>query len=155
MWRLLHGDKNKEREWQARWRKNNKERIKNWHIKNQKAINKYCRNRLKTMPHLRVNVNVSRNIHHSLKKFKNGNHWENLVGYTLKDLIKHIESKFKDGMTWKNYGKGGWHIDHVIPKSHFNITDGFCDDFKKCWSLNNLQPLWEGENCKKGNRFIG
>lgn len=144
-----------EKQYSLEWRKNNKERIKKWHKDNQKKINEYCKNRRKIMPHLKVNANISRNISHSLKGNKSGNHWENLVGYTLKKLISHLEKKFQNGMTWNNYGKGGWHIDHIIPKSHFNITDENCDDFKKCWAIKNLQPLWEHENCSKGNKFVG
>ena len=73
--------------------------------------------------------------------------WESLVGYTIKDLIKHLQKQFTGGMTWNNYGK--WHIDHIIPVSAFNFTstDGF--DFKRCWALSNLQPLWAKENMSK------
>lgn len=27
-----------------------------------------------------------------------------------------------------------------------------CDDFKECWKLTNLQPLWAIDNLKKGNK---
>lgn len=27
-------------------------------------------------------------------------------------------------------------------------------EFKLCWSLNNLQPLWAGENLKKSNKIV-
>ena len=49
-----------------------------------------------------------------------------------------------------NYGK--WHIDHIKPISSFNINGINSDDFKKCWSLNNLQPLWAKDNLQKGNK---
>lgn len=29
------------------------------------------------------------------------------------------------------------------------ITSEECDDFKLCWSLDNLQPLWAIDNLKK------
>ena len=57
-------------------------------------------------------------------------------------------------MTWDNYGKFGWHIDHIKPINTFNITDQYCDDFKKCWALANLRPLWWKDNLirsKKGD----
>jgi len=54
-------------------------------------------------------------------------------------------------MTWDNYGK--WHIDHVIPTSVFNFEKPEDDDFKRCWSLQNLQPLWALDNIKKGNKL--
>jgi len=78
---------------------------------------------------------------------KDGRRWESLVGYTLNELKKHLEKQFDAEMTWKNYGK--WHIDHVIPVSVFNFTSPDHEDFKKCWALDNLQPMWASENCSK------
>lgn len=86
-----------------------------------------------------------------LKRGKNGHHWEDLVGYTLDELKFHLESLFQEGMTWKNHGQFGWHIDHKIPISAFNITSYGCEGFKKCWALENLQPLWAEDNLKKSN----
>ena len=60
---------------------------------------------------------VSAGIRVCLKRNKQGQHWESLVGYTLEDLKLHLESHFLSGMTWENYGRNGWHIDHLIPLS--------------------------------------
>jgi len=99
----------------------------------------------------RLSQNISRSMRQSLSNGKNGYHWEVLVGYTLDDLIKHIENQFQDSMTWNNYGE--WHIDHVIPKSVFNFTKPEHIDFKRCWSLDNLQPLWAEDNMSKGAKL--
>lgn len=74
--------------------------------------------------------------------------WTNLVGYTSEELLNHLQSLFTDGMSFDNYGK--WHIDHIIPVSAFNFKFFTDTDFKKCWSLNNLQPLWAKDNMSKG-----
>jgi len=103
-------------------------------------------------PSFRINSNMSHNIYNSLKGQKSGRHWENLVGYTFEQLKEHLEKRFKPGMSWENYGK--WVIDHVRPKVSFNIVSAECEDFKKCWALENLQPLWVSENCQK-NDFWG
>lgn len=90
------------------------------------------------------------------KSKKAGRHWEEIVDFTLAELMAHLESKFRDGMSWENYGgEVGWQIDHITPRSWFDIdsTDG--DAFKSCWALDNLQPLWLSENASKGNRFAG
>jgi hypothetical protein len=78
--------------------------------------------------------------------------WESLVGYDLDSLKRVLESKFLPGMSWENYGKTGWHIDHKVPQSwfHYESTDDW--QFKVCWSLANLQPMWAHENYSKGNR---
>ncbi len=82
---------------------------------------------------------------------KNGQHWEDLVGYPLADLMKHLEKQFANGMTWENYGK--WHIDHIIPISAFNFTLPKHLDFRKCWALKNLQPMWAKDNKEKQNKL--
>jgi len=105
-------------------------------------------------PIFRLNHSITNSINKSLKRQKNGYHWENLVDYNREDLIQHLEAQFKDGMTWENYGRNGWHIDHRIPISLFNITGVKSKGFKKCWALENLQPLWEKENIKKHNKLF-
>lgn len=100
----------------------------------------------------KLSLCVSAQIRHCLKGNKNGRHWEELVNYTLKQLKQHLESLFQPGMNWNNYGK--WHIDHKIPISVFNIVSYDCKDFKECWALHNLQPLWAKDNMSKGNKII-
>ena len=73
--------------------------------------------------------------------------WEGLVGYDLDQLKEHLEERFKPGMNWSNYGK--WHIDHVIPRAAFSYKTPDDLDFKRCWALGNLQPLWAVENQRK------
>jgi len=96
--------------------------------------------------------NISRRMRQSLNGERKSDSWSKLVNYTLDELRKHLESLFQEGMTWDNYGK--WHIDHVIPISSFNITSDSCEDFKECWKLSNLQPLWAIDNLKKSNKRI-
>jgi hypothetical protein len=100
----------------------------------------------------RLDRRMSNYIRMSLNGTKGFRSWESLVGYTLKDLIKHLERRFKIGMTWENYGK--WHIDHVIPQSAFHYTTPDDIDFKRCWSLSNLQPLWANENVAKSDKIL-
>jgi len=99
-------------------------------------------------PGFRLGHSISTQIYHALKRKKGGWSWEQLVGYTLGDLMKHLENKFQDNMTWENYGQ--WHIDHIIPISAFNFKSPVDIDFKKCWALTNLQPLWAVDNLRKG-----
>jgi len=99
----------------------------------------------------RVNRNFSRRMRKSLNGLKNGMSWETLIGYTIIDLQVHLEKQFTDGMSWENYGE--WHIDHIRPISSFNIESIDDDDFKLCWSLENLQPLWAIENIIKSNHY--
>jgi len=94
----------------------------------------------------RINDAVSSSIYCALKNKKNGRSWESFVGYTLADLMCHLESLFVDGMSWNNYGS--WHIDHVIPRCKFSV-----DEIQDCWKLSNLQPLWAEDNMSKHASF--
>jgi hypothetical protein len=87
-------------------------------------------------------------IAEALRSNKNGKSWEILVGYTLSELTAHLEKHFLPNMSWDN--RSQWHIDHVIPRSAFNYSDAECIDFKRCWSLKNLRPLWSILNLRKG-----
>ena len=74
----------------------------------------------------------------------------------MDDLRQRLESLFQPGMSWQNYGTH-WHIDHVIPKSWFQVnTEAGLDQYelKWCWSLANLQPMWGQDNLQKKNRHI-
>ena len=74
---------------------------------------------------------------------------EELLGCDVLTLKKHLESQFKDGMSWGNYGRKGWHIDHIIPLDQFNLID--LEEQKKAFYYTNLQPLWAIDNLIKGN----
>ena len=159
------------KEWKRKWRLNNptkvKEMKKKWNKNNptkdnkrkirwaknnpekQKEISRKSNRKRMLIPKNRLNSNISRSIRSSLKSNKNGNHWENLVDYTLQNLLIHLEKQFKRGMNWENMGK--WHIDHIIPISLWNFNSYNDREFKQCWALANLQPLWASENLFKGN----
>lgn len=125
--------------------------------KSPSALNKKYKYRKKSKEYMlayyhktKIARNISRRIRQSLNGERKSDSWSKLVNYNLDDLRKHLESLFQEGMTWDNYGE--WHIDHIIPISSFNITSDSCEDFKKCWELSNLQPLWAIDNLKKSNK---
>jgi len=142
-----------------KWRKANPERAdlysSAWKRANpEKAKEKrriWENQKTETDPKFKLSCNMRRSIWDSLRGNKNGRHWEDLVGYTLNDLKKHLEKQFKKGMTWSNQGM--WHIDHIIPISAHNFTKPEHTDFKKCWALKNLQPLWAHDNHVKHNKL--
>ena len=71
-----------------------------------------------------------------------------LIGCSLEELKKHLESQFKPGMSWKNRGRNGWHIDHIKPCASFDLSKS--EEQHKCFHYSNLQPLWAKENLRKG-----
>ena len=104
------------------------------------------------IPRVKINGSISSSIRESLKGKKAGRKWESLVGYTIKDLMAHLKNLFDDKMTWDNYGSY-WHIDHIKPQSLFKYETAEDPEFKKCWALENLQPLEARENLIKSNHF--
>lgn len=108
--------------------------------------------RKRSNPSYRIHSNMSRAIRAAIGNNKANASWTKLVGYSLRELTNHLEQQFDSNMTWNNYGSY-WHIDHVIPRSYFNYYSYKEDAFKKCWSLDNLQPLEAIANIKKSNKY--
>jgi len=76
-----------------------------------------------------------------------------LIGCTVEECKKHIESQWQEGMIWDNHGsdEGEWHIDHRMPCNLFDLNNE--NERKKCFHYTNLQPLWATENLQAGGRF--
>lgn len=169
--------KNKEkcREYQKKWREENKELCKKWREENKDKIKEDRIKRSKTEKYIkkrkerlkRTHKNKYENdlqykLRHLLRRrvgkvFKKNKiikseNTLNLLGCSLDELKKHIESQFKEGMTWENHGLYGWHLDHIIPCSAFDLTDP--EQQKKCFNYKNLQPLWAKDNLLKGSKII-
>lgn len=129
-------------------------RVKMWIINNpekHRAILKNSDRKRLSTPKGRLDNNISCLMRQSLKKGKEGHRWESLVPYKINELMVHLKKQFTEGMTWENYGK--WHVDHKIPISVFNYTKPEHTDFKRCWSLKNLRPMWAKENISKGAKL--
>lgn len=77
---------------------------------------------------------------------------EKLLGYSIDDLRVHLERQFTKGMDWSRFMSGEIHIDHIIPQSLFDMRDE--DQWRKCWCLSNLRPLWGKENLRKRDRVL-
>ena len=96
----------------------------------------------------RLNSVMRVGIYSSLKGKKSGRAWQSLVAYSVNELKAHLEAQFAEGMTWDNYGD--WHIDHIRPVVSFSFESSDDPEFKQCWGLKNLQPLWATDNIRKG-----
>lgn len=149
----LKRDREKRKQWRSEWLNNNREAVnakrREWWNRNRERVNAKLTSIRQNDPQVKLNNAISSGMKESLHFGKNRRRWQELVGYTLEDLRKHLEKQFKDGMSWDNYGKYGWHVDHIIPLSAFHYETPNDIDFKQCWALKNLRPMWAAENISK------
>jgi len=101
----------------------------------------------------------TKRLTHSLRVLLNravkGKHKSNralgFLGCDIESFKAHLEFLFQEGMTWQNYGRSGWHIDHIIPCSRFDFTNP--EEQARCFHYTNMQPLWAHENLRKHNKL--
>ena len=151
-WRKEHLEEHKE--YTDKYRKKYPDRYKEtnrrWAKKHPEKM-KESRNKLRSTPKGNLSHRMTTALGRSLRRGKAGRSWESIVGFTADQLKIHLEKRFKDGMSWENYGE--WHIDHKIPVSAFNFEKSEDIDFKRCWTLKNLQPLWRHANLQKHKKL--
>jgi len=73
-----------------------------------------------------------------------------LLGCTIEEARDWLEMLWEPGMSWSNYGRKGWHIDHVEPCSSFDLSDP--SQQRKCFHFSNLSPLWWYDNLSKHSK---
>lgn len=164
--------KEKQREYSKKYRENNKDKMKEYRKKNkekQREYDKkylennrekkreyaksYRKKRYATDPCFKLRNIISTKVGKEMKKYLTTKKETSLnyLGCSMKKLKKHLESKFDTNMTWDNWSTYGWHIDHIIPISSFDLTKE--EEQKKCFHYTNLQPLWAKDNIAKGNKL--
>lgn len=78
-------------------------------------------------------------------------------------MTNHLQQSFDPWMNLNNYGKYDpktwddhdqatwtWNIDHVIPQSELPYFSMEEENFRKCWSLENLRPYSSKQNFLDG-----
>jgi len=75
---------------------------------------------------------------------------ELVVGYSITELVAHLEKQFTKGMDWSRYRCGDIHIDHIVPVKDFSLERN--EEVRACWALSNLRPVWADENLRKSAR---
>ena len=146
-------NKHKIKEYQKEYKEKNKEKRKEYRIKNKEKINEQRKERIKTDLNFKFRSYIRTRLINAIKRqygLKAQSSME-LLGCSIEDARKHLESKFDLFMTWENHGSY-WHIDHIIPCASFDLTDP--EQQKKCFHYTNLQPLEAIENIKKSDKIL-
>jgi hypothetical protein len=132
-------DKTKKLAYNKQYRQNNKDKY-----------NQYIRHRLKTDKKFRLRKYLSSRVYNALKRRKKAEFVSKCLGCSIEECLLYLEKQFKLGMTWDNWGKFGWHIDHIKPLNSFDLSDR--EQLLKACHYTNLQPLWWYENLSKGDK---
>lgn len=129
-----------------------RERNRKWRLKNPEKAKKSCRDWYKRRKN-KISACLGNRVYESLTgNFDRKKLWE-ILGYTYEEFVKHIEKEFQPRMNWDNHGEE-WEIDHIIPIAYFHFQSPKDVEFKMCWRLENLQPLWKHQNKQKGNKIL-
>ena len=142
--------------------RDNIDRYKEWHAeyRGKEETKKYKREWMKKKREIdsgfKLHQNFGNLIRISLNNrggAKNGMSAFDTVSYAIDELRAHLESQFDDKMNWDNYGSY-WHVDHIMPRAHFEFESVKDEGFQRCWALENLQPLEAKANLRKGDRIL-
>lgn len=142
-----------------------------YHIQNKDKLNQNSKNYRMTHPdkirqynkmygktrkmsdiNFRIGCNLRSRMNAALKANQKAGSSVRDLGCSIPEFKQYIEKKWLVGMTWVNWNKCGWHLDHIIPLSSFDLTKR--DQFLAACHYTNFQPLWARDNIKKGNRFL-
>ena len=96
-----------------------------------------------------ISARISVRIRQSLRTGRAVPDLELRLGYSIQQLMQHLERQFPKGMSWANMGR--WHIDHRVPLSSFRFESTDDPEFHAAWALTNLCPLWKRRNLRKGD----
>jgi hypothetical protein len=146
---------------QKLWYQNNRDRLlnkaKQYRDTHKMERSVYENNRRKNDISYKLRTSISKIIGHKLKiqlSSKKSKSCATYLSYSIQDLKENLEKKFEPWMSWDNWGRYNsetwddndsstwtWQIDHIKPQSLLPYTSMEDENFKKCWSLDNLRPL--------------
>lgn len=159
-WRDTNRDYVRERERKAYWANPDamREKGKRWRTGPSRPKHLACvkrrREKLLSTPEGRLCKRMRFKVKKTLREMgavvERGAGWEKLVGYTRHELLAHLVAQFTKGMTIAKFLRGEIHIDHIRPLMTFQFTSENDPQFKECWALSNLRPLWAHHNNVRG-----
>ncbi len=146
VWQKRHRDSEKGKKTRTLWRETNR-------LGYSKRLLERQRERERQDPSYKLANRLRHRLYMAIRgSHKRGSAIQDL-GCSVQELKLHIERQFQDGMTWENWGVNGWHVDHKIPLTHFDLTKH--EDVMKACHYTNLQPLWARDNILKSNKLYG
>jgi hypothetical protein len=127
-------------------------KYKEWRLNNISSISKKALERYNNDPEYRLKHILRVRIQKALKLNCKKTSSTELLGCSISEYRLYLESQFTEGMNWDNYGRKGWHIDHIIPCDLFDLSDP--KQQKQCFHYTNTQPLWWDDNLRKHTKLL-
>ncbi len=118
------------------------ERNKKWKSENRNKVNLRQREYLNENPDAKIASNLRNRLYNLLRQ-QNATKTSSalvILGCSVQECRKYLESQFKPEMSWENYGEV-WEIDHIVPCNSFDLNK--IEDQQKCFHYTNLQPLFK------------
>lgn len=132
---------NHKAEYDKKYRRENESKLK--------QQKKEWEDRQKNNPLFKIKRNLRRRINHALKGKNKSSNTVTLLGCDIDKFKLYLESLWEDGMSWDNYGRHGWHIDHIRPCHSFDLSNE--SEQLSCFHYSNQRPLWATDNLKRTN----
>lgn len=139
-------DYNQRTETRKIWSDNNKQR-------HRALTARWIKEKYKNDPMFKFQQIQRKRLSDVVKKFKQGYNTDDFIEYLgkLEILKQWLEFCMTEEMTWDNHGSY-WHLDHVIPLFHFDLTIN--DQIYLCFNWKNVMPLTKEENLQKNRNII-
>ena len=109
--------------------------------------------KLKNDPQLKLHSRLNTRISDALKKqgMVKAAKTAKLIDAEIADFKAYLSANWEEGMSWDNYGKEGWHVDHIRPCASFDLTDE--EQQLVCFNWRNLRPMWGADNISKSDNY--
>lgn len=153
-----HRNKEKRRQYTKEYEKQNPDKLKKNRLQTKKWLkdrpyymNDWYKEKLSTNIDYKIIHNLRERLRVALQNNSKGTKTKDMLGCSVEEFKQYLESKFTEGMNWGNYGRKGWHIDHIKPCISFDMSDP--EQQKQCFHYTNLQPLWWKDNLKKHSKY--
>jgi len=159
----IENNKEKHKQLTKEWYQRNKDKIKDYRQRIHKEYyakkeNKEKRNlKLKERRKNDINFKLSYLLRNRLKcaikqkKSYKTNSTLKLLGCSVKEFKKYIESFFTENMSWGKILNGEIHLDHILPCAAFDLRNS--EEQEICFAYWNYQPLWAKDNLTKRDKI--
>lgn len=132
-------------------KENKKQYLKKWFDNNPNYLNEYANKKYKEDIYFKLKNNLRSRFYHFVKGNSKTSSVLKLLGCSLEEYKKHIESLFKPEMNWENHGIM-WEADHIKSCSSFNLNN--IEEQKLCFHYTNMQPLFKTTEIAKSFGYI-